>query len=213
MDETPMRKSILALSFAVIPATGLADTSIGSLTELSTDSLRTRSHETALTTVTEIDCPGRAAGAKARVLSQSPYVRGHFARPELPATPAPEAGYSAVLFLHRSVGADAAPDCPISCNVGDHHAHITNAWADAVYAVLMPGYRGRGTVAGSPAAGHDWLKSGQRHLSFAGVLRNRHAQLAGCGTQQPATDAAPRLCLDRDRTGARLNDAKIFHNG
>lgn len=152
-----MLKPLLAFAFAVIPMIGHADTSIGSLAELSTDSLRARSYDGALTAVTEIDCPGRAVGAKSRMLSYASDGLDLYARLELPTTPAPEGGYPVVLFLHGYVGADAAPDYPFSCNEGGYYAQIINAWADAGYAVLMPGYRGHGTVAGKPADGHDWM--------------------------------------------------------
>jgi pimeloyl-ACP methyl ester carboxylesterase len=154
-----MLKPFLAFAFAVTPMTVLADTSIASLTELSTDSLRARSYDGTLTAATEVDCPGRAAGAKSRMLSYSSEGLGLYARLELPTTPAPEAGYPVVLFLHGYVGADGAPDYPFSCNEGGYYAHIINAWADAGYAVVMPGYRGHGTVAGKPADGHDWMKT------------------------------------------------------
>lgn len=154
-----MLKPFLAFAFAVTPMTVLSDTSIASLTELSTDSLRARSYDGTLTAVTEIDCPGRAAGAKSRMLSYTSDGLAQYSRLELPATPAPKGGYPVVLFLHGYVGADAAPDYPFSCNEGGYYAHIINAWADAGYAVLMPGYRGHGTVAGKPADGHDWMKT------------------------------------------------------
>ena len=81
-------------------------------------------------------CPGRAAGAKSRMLSYSSDGLGLYARLALPATPPPEGGYPVVLFLHGWVGADAAPDYPFSCNEGGYYAHVINAWSDAGYAVL-----------------------------------------------------------------------------
>jgi pimeloyl-ACP methyl ester carboxylesterase len=154
-----MSKNLIACMLTLMPMTALGDTSIGSLTELSTESLRARSYDGAVTGVAEIDCPGRAAGAKSRMLSYSSDGLGLYARLELPAIPPPESGYPVVLFLHGWVGADAAPDYPFSCNEGGYYAHVINAWSDAGYAVLMPGYRGHGTVAGKPADGHDWMKT------------------------------------------------------
>lgn len=154
-----MSKTLFACTLTLMPMTALGDTSIGSLTELSIESLRARSYDGAVAGVAEIDCPGRAAGAKSRMLSYSSDGLGLYARLELPATPPPEDGYPVALFLHGWVGADAAPDYPFSCNEGGYYAHVINAWSDAGYAVLMPGYRGHGTVADRPADGHDWMKT------------------------------------------------------
>jgi pimeloyl-ACP methyl ester carboxylesterase len=152
-----MTKSLVVCALALMPMTALADNAIGSLTELSTESLRARSYEGAFTGAAKIDCPGSAAGATSLMLSYSSDGLGLYARLELPAAPAPAGGYPVVLFLHGYVGADAAPDYPFSCNEGGYYAPVINAWADAGYAVLMPGYRGHGTVAGKPADGHDWI--------------------------------------------------------
>ncbi len=64
-----MSKTLFACMLTLMPMTALGDTSIGSLTELSTESLRARSYDGAVTGVAAIDCPGRAAGAKSRMLS------------------------------------------------------------------------------------------------------------------------------------------------
>lgn len=154
-----MTKSLLVCALALMPMTALADHSIGSLTELSTENLRARSYEGAVTGVTKIDCPGRAAKATSLMLSYSSDGLGLFARLELPATASPAGGFPVVLFLHGYVGSDAAPDYPFACNEGGYYAQIINAWADAGYAVLMPGYRGHGTVAGKPADGLDGMKT------------------------------------------------------
>ncbi len=154
-----MLKSFLISLAALSPLSALADTSIGSLGELSTEHLRARSYDGAVTAATDIDCPGRAAGAKSRMLSYTSDGLALYARLELPASAAPAGGYPVVLFLHGWVGADSAPDYPFSCNDGGYYAHIINAWADAGYVVLMPGYRGHGTVNGKPADGLDWMKA------------------------------------------------------
>lgn len=154
-----MTKSLLVCALALMPITALADTSIGSLKELSTESLRARSYEGAVTGVVKIDCPGRATGATSLMLSYTSDGLGLYARLQLPATPPPAGGYPVILFMHGYVGADAAPDYQFSCNEGGYYSNIVNAWADAGYAVLMPGYRGHGTVAGKPADGLDRMKT------------------------------------------------------
>ena len=154
-----MLKTTVATALALLPMTANADTSIASLSALSTESLRARSYEGVVTGMAEIDCPGRAVGAKSQLVSYTSDGLNLYARLELPTAPAPEGGYPVVLFAHGWVGADAAPDYPFSCDEGGYYAHIINAWADAGYAVLMPGYRGHGTVAGKPADGHDRMKA------------------------------------------------------
>lgn len=154
-----MQKIAFALALSLAPMTSIADTSIASLGELSTEALRARSYDGAVTAIAEIDCPGRGAGAKSRMLSYTSDGLDLYARLELPTMPAPDGGYPVVLFLHGWVGADAAPDYPFSCNEGGYYSHIISAWADAGYAVLMPGYRGHGTLDGKPADGIDWMRT------------------------------------------------------
>jgi dienelactone hydrolase len=153
------KTSTLAAALCLAPGFALADTSVGSLKDLSMEALRSRSYDGAVTALAEIDCPGRAAGAKSRMLSYTSDGLGLYARLELPPTPAPEGGYPVVLFLHGYVGIDGAPAYPFACNEGGYYSDIVNAWADAGYAVLMPGYRGHGTVEGKPAQGIEWMQA------------------------------------------------------
>lgn len=154
-----MRKSLLIASLAALPGAGFADTSIASLTELSTDALRARVYDGKVTATTEIDCPGMGAGAKSQIVSYTSDGLNLYARLQRPEGEAPAGGWPVVLFAHGWVGADAAPEYPFSCNEDGYYANVIKAWADAGYAVLMPGYRGHGTVSGKPADGIDWMKT------------------------------------------------------
>jgi len=201
-----MSKPLFACMLPPMPMTALGHTSIGPLTQLSTESLRARSHDGAVTGVTEVDCPGRAAGARSRMLSCCSDGLGPYAWLELPATPSPEGGYPVALFLHGWVGADAAPDYPYSCNQGGYCAPVMSAWSDAGYAVLMPGYRGHGTVAGKTADGHDWMKTWDNDtylspVSYAVDALNLLA--AAPGMEAPGIDAgAGAVKLDLSKVHA-----------
>jgi len=153
-----IKHMLCAAVLALVPGLAMADQSIASLKDLSLDALRDRKYDGKVTGVTEVDCPGKAAGAKSRILSYTSDGLNLYARFELPANPPPEGGYPVVLFLHGWVGIDGAPDYPFACNEGGYYSHVINTWADAGYAVLMPGYRGHGTVAGKPADGIEWMR-------------------------------------------------------
>jgi len=154
-----MRIPFLAATLALMPLPALADTSVASLNDLSTDALRARSYEGQVTAMSEIDCPGMAGGARSQMVSYTSDGLNLYARLQLPAGEAPAGGWPVVLFTHGWVGVDAAPDYPFSCDEGGYYARIIKAWTDAGHAVLMPGYRGHGTVDGKPADGIEWMRA------------------------------------------------------
>ena len=148
---------LVALAFALIGTSVLADTSIPSLNDLSLDALRARSYDSSLTLAADIDCPGRSEGAVSQMLSYTSDGLSLYARAEVPTTPMPEGGYPVLIFAHGWIGIDGAPEYPFACNADAYYGPLVNAYADAGYVVLIPGYRGHGTVNGKPADGIDWM--------------------------------------------------------
>jgi dienelactone hydrolase len=79
-----------------------------------------------------------------------------YSRLDLPSSPAPEAGYPLIVMAAGWVGREQAIDWDFG-GVGDaEYGGLIRAWTDSGFAVLVPGYRGRGTVAGVPADGMEF---------------------------------------------------------
>ncbi|MEX0969966.1 MAG: hypothetical protein WD046_05905 [Paracoccaceae bacterium] len=135
------------------------ETGIASLQALSVEALRDRDYGGALDVAARIDCPGRANGAEGIILGHESDGLDLYARLQLPDGAAPESGYPVVMFLHGWVGAENAPGYLFSCNADGYYRDIINAYADAGYAVLMPGFRGHGTFNDTPAEGIEWVQA------------------------------------------------------
>lgn len=83
-----------------------------------------------------------------------------YARLTVPDTPAPEAGYPFILFLHGYIGQEKAPNYSIGCKPENlYYSELTDAFARAGFAVLSPGYRGHASVKGVPAEGLKYLEA------------------------------------------------------
>lgn len=159
-----------AAVLATLPSFAAADTSFASLSQLSMDELRARSYGGDVSVAATIECPGRTEGAQGTILSHQSDGMNLYARLQLPDSEAPEGGYPVVMFLHGWVGADGAPGYLFSCNEGGYYANIINAYADAGYAVVMPGFRGHGTFNDTPAEGIEWVKAWDNGTYLSPVL-------------------------------------------
>ena len=78
-----------------------------------------------------------------------------YARLDLPATDGLPEGYPVVVFLHGWRGIDAAPSLGFYYDPESYYHDMVNAYREAGFAVITPGYRGHGTVNGRPADGLD----------------------------------------------------------
>ncbi|MCR9193510.1 MAG: hypothetical protein NXH88_02190 [Hyphomonas sp.] len=145
----------------------LAGSQLDRLSDISVDALRNRQYgEGELTVVAPIDrtCTSQEASGerprKATRLMAGYRSEGQslYARIDIPFGPPPPQGYPVMVFAHGWVGAENARDwhfgCTLESSYGDIYGNVINAWAEAGYVVLVPGYRGHGTVGGVPAEGH-----------------------------------------------------------
>ena len=108
---------------------------------------------------TSLEAAGDRPRQATRLLAQYPSEgQTIYARIDVPFEAQPEAGYPVMIFTHGWVGAENAPDwhfgCTTESSYGDHYGSLINAWAEAGYVVLVPGYRGHGTIKGVLADGH-----------------------------------------------------------
>ena len=64
------------------------------------------------------------------------------------------------LFIaHGWVGADGAPGYTFNYAADSYYGDMLDAWVKAGYVVLMPGFRGHGTVNDVPADGLEWIQT------------------------------------------------------
>ena len=118
-------------------------------------------------------CPEtRISGSKAYVGQFASDGLQQFARVDVPRTAPPPKGYPAVVFLHGWVGAANAPNWRFGCNKKYVYEPVIEAFANAGFVVLTPGYRGHGTVAGKVADGIEYL---QRWDNGSYVIPNFYA--------------------------------------
>ncbi len=145
----------------------LAGAQLEELSDISIVALRNRDYgDGELRVVASIQrhcTTSEASGARQRNASRSLATyesEGHsiYARVDVPFAEQPDEGYPVMIFAHGWVGAENAPNwhfgCTTESSYGDIYGDVINAWADAGFVVLVPGYRGHGTVNGVPADGH-----------------------------------------------------------
>jgi alpha-beta hydrolase superfamily lysophospholipase len=69
----------------------------------------------------------------------------------------PENGYPVIIFAHGWVGESIAPDYAFSYAADSNYGDMLDAFVKAGYVLLMPGFRGHGTVKGVPADGIEYM--------------------------------------------------------
>ena len=80
-----------------------------------------------------------------------------YSRLDLPAGEMPQTGYPIIIFAHGWIGKDAAPLYDFGYNTHSLYGEIIDSYVDAGFAVLTPGYRGHGSVNGTPAEGWEYM--------------------------------------------------------
>ena len=123
-----------------------------SLTELSVDTLRERQYEASYRFIEDTTL-SEYSGA---MLSFEYDDIRQYARLLLPNTRRPQRGFPAVVFAHGWVGIDGAPTFEFA--ESGLYGRMMTTYLDAGYAVLIPGFRGHGTVQGVPAQGIEFLR-------------------------------------------------------
>ncbi|MCR9225620.1 MAG: hypothetical protein NXH70_16245 [Hyphomonas sp.] len=202
----------------------LAGGQLAQLSDLSIVALRNRAYgESDITIVAPIarHCTSQeASGERPRtatrfMASYQSEGQSLYARIDVPIGAPPPEGFPVMVFAHGWVGAENAPNwhfgCTLESSYGDIYGNVINAWAEAGYVVLVPGYRGHGTVGDKPAEGHSdmlvWDNGTYLMPSFyaVDVLNLIASMTLGDGIRVPdATGAAQ---------GVRIDHSRIFMNG
>lgn len=71
----------------------------------------------------------------------------------------PPQGWPVVIYAHGWVGEEGAPGYRFGVGSADSMATVLKRFVQAGYVVLVPGFRGHGTVKGVPAEGIEWIKA------------------------------------------------------
>lgn len=71
----------------------------------------------------------------------------------------PPDGWPVVIYAHGWVGEQGAPGYRFGVGSADSMATVLNRFVQAGYAVVVPGFRGHGTVKGVQAEGIEWIKA------------------------------------------------------
>lgn len=137
-----------------------------SLDELSVPALRSRTYSSQLTYEAPLAdaCytlpAGRPAPGVAYMASYRSDGLREYARIDVPVAPPPPRGYPVVVFAHGWVGKAGAPTYSFGCAATTGYpvyADLIQAYVEAGFVVVTPGYRGHGTIRGRPADGLAFL--------------------------------------------------------
>ena len=80
-----------------------------------------------------------------------------YTRVDIPATSMPETGYPVLVFAHGWTDTQASANYDFSYDNNAMYAMLVDTFTNAGFIVLMPGFRGHGTLAGNQADGFDYL--------------------------------------------------------
>ncbi len=170
--------ALLALATAATPSAAIPNEqgrgvgnegpNISNLKHLSVDYLRTQSYGSTLQIETQLgDAEGSSDYSQffgapfydsymASYESEGLHV---YARVDVPPTEMPDGGYPVVVFAHGWVGATGAPGYSFNYSANSYYGDMLDAYAKAGYLVVMPGFRGHGTVNGVPAEGIEYVQA------------------------------------------------------
>ena len=131
------------------------DPRINSLEDLSIETLRAREYGS--TIAIEYEVQGRPSPSY-MVSYESDGLR-IYARIDLPAGPVPANGFPVVMFVHGWMGIEAAPKFDFYYDGVSNYSQLIDAYREAGFAVLVPGWRGHGSINGRPADGIEFMQA------------------------------------------------------
>jgi pimeloyl-ACP methyl ester carboxylesterase len=148
-----------------------ADVKLDSLADMSIEALRARSYGSTINIETRLGSAeddseynlhfseDGSAPYNSYLASYSSDGNRIYSRIDVPATPPPGDGYPVMVFLHGWVGLDDAPGFDFGYKADSLYSRYIDAFVDAGYLVLTPGWRGHGTVNDIPADGIEFMQS------------------------------------------------------
>ena len=148
-----------------------ADTRLDSLADLSIETLRTRRYGSTINIETQLgsandDSEYNRQFSKDGSKPYNTYMASYssdgnriYSRIDIPASPPPAEGYPVMIFAHGWVGQKDAPAFDFGYKADSLSSRYIDAFVDAGYLVLTPGWRGHGTVNDIPAEGIEFMQS------------------------------------------------------
>ena len=131
------------------------DPRIASLSELSIQSLRDRRYGSQI----KIEERMTSVAHESFMASYESDGLRVYTRFDIPPSPMPSTGYPVVIFAHGWVGIDRAPSLDFYYGDDNNYGEMINAYVEAGFAVLTPGWRGHGTVNGIAADGIEFMQA------------------------------------------------------
>lgn len=132
------------------------NTCIDSLSVLSTESLRERSYQA------QVDVLDRASssleGGSSYLSAFTSDGLRQYARIDIPNELPSDSPAPVVVFAHGWVGLDGAPSFDFYLESEGMYGEMIQAYTDAGYVVITPGFRGHGAVSGEQAQGIEYLE-------------------------------------------------------
>jgi hypothetical protein len=122
---------------------------------LSTEALRERRYGS---TIQVEDTPGLKEWDSYLASYDSDGLR-LYTRIDVPSSPSPQDGYPVVVFVHGWTGIDRAPTYDLYFREHNDYREMVDAYVEAGFVVLVPGWRGHATVDGIPADGIEFMSA------------------------------------------------------
>jgi pimeloyl-ACP methyl ester carboxylesterase len=82
-----------------------------------------------------------------------------YARVDIPGSDVPIGGHPVVIFVHGWMGIEAAPSMNFYVDDNSNYDRMIDAYIDAGFVVLTPGWRGHGTLDGVAADGIEFMQA------------------------------------------------------
>ena len=148
-----------------------ADTQLDSLADISIEALRARRYGSSISIETRLgsandDSEYNRQFSKDGTHPYNSFMASYssdgnriYSRVDIPASPPPADGYPVMIFIHGWVGLKDAPEFDFGYKADSLYSRYIDAFVDAGYLVLTPGWRGHGTVNDIPAEGSEFMQN------------------------------------------------------
>ena len=166
-----------------------------SLDSLSLRRLRERDFAAAFEAV-----PGAATASADRTVAYRSDGLRIYARVALPPADQlqPAAGWPVLLWAHGYVGAGRVPDWRFDTDAGSLGNEVIRRFTEAGHVVIVPGFRGHGTVAGRRAEGLEWVQAFDNGSYLSPILYAIDL-LHALQALPSLSDAVPGVAIDAKR--------------
>jgi len=200
------------------------DTGLASLEDISIESLRERHYQSVIDIETRLDNTDTGLEYQQHYSSDgSPVYNTYLAsyhsdgnqvysRIDVPATPPPHDGYPVMVFVHGWVGINDAPEFDFGYKTDSFYSRYIDAFVDAGYLVLTPGWRGHGKVNGIPADGTEFMQAWDNGSYISPIFYAIDVLNLIDGIQTIEQINWEEWGIENDRT-PRINATKIHVNG